>query len=154
MESQSSSSANRYKNALLGASALHIGIGLSKLLLPKISPIVAVGSSVGLLPPLLVPVDPNQHDNHEANMEYRQYAWFIVFYGIVLGLYRSFGSFKFRRLAITVETFRVSCYVFVRTMENFDFDAEETPGSFQKSVWQLTGIIGLVSNICALCDQE
>jgi hypothetical protein len=137
----------RFKSALANASALHLGVGLFRLV---VAPALARSESgYGMFYNRMRYREENERI---AGSEYRQYAVFILVYGLMLGLYNAFGTYRMQKLAVAIETFRISCYVFVTTMDGFDFDDEMSSEKFMKQVWDLIGCIGILGNVCAVCD--
>jgi hypothetical protein len=148
----------RFKVALRNASAMHIAAGLYRL--GVVPWLVRSDSSYGAfhrqrLHQQQYRFAPNhnldEQTARDAEIGYRNYGVFILVYGMVLAAYRSFGSCRMQRLAVTIETFRISCYVFVTTMDGFDFDEELSGEKFLKQIWDLIGVFGILGNICAVC---
>ena len=136
----------RFKSALFNASMLHIAVGLYRLIV--VPALARSEGGYGLFVNRLRRID----DDRLAASEYRQYAIFILIYGLVLALYNTLGTYRMQKLAVAIETFRISCYVFVTTMDGFDFDDEMSSEKFLKQVWDLIGVAGLLGNVCAVCD--
>src|SRR5690606_3478726 len=87
----------RFKNALFNASLLHIVVGLYRLI---IVPILArTEGGYGLFVNRLR-YHRVEDDRGLTASEYRQYAIFILIYGVVLGLYNALGTYRMQKLAV------------------------------------------------------
>jgi len=159
----------QYQRALAGASMLHILVGTGRLVSGEMIDLFRTMCRLDQLPGLnsedaVLRQLRQQEEDMRSDAEKRYYAGFLIAYGLILGAYSAFTTWKVQRWALAIETFRVSCYVFMTSLEEFSrpFDANDVddidlnlPSSrqlFARQLWKLIGIMGLLGHICGLND--